>query len=93
MSARRALILCLLVSSVASCAHAPILTDSQKLLIRDAQIKVAILDAKKIRAESEYRDVSAQLKQAAQELDTTVAKFTPKGYSIQMDLTLSPEKK
>jgi hypothetical protein len=91
MSARRAIAIFCFSVSIASCA--PILTDTQKLAIRDAQIKVAMLDARRAKAEAEYREISSQLKQAAQDLDAAVAKVTPSGYKLPLDLTLIPEKK
>lgn len=87
----RLLVFCGLLT--AAIADGPLLTDAQKVQIRDAQLQVASLDARKARLETEYVKVSTELEKASTALDSLVSRLTPNGYVMQVDLNLVPAEK
>lgn len=79
-------LLVLLILSVSAFAADPVLTDSQKLKVRDAQVKIMAL-------QDQLRQIQDAAKKASDDLDTIVKQVTPKGWVLQLDLKLLPEPK
>jgi hypothetical protein len=79
-------LLTVMLFSVSAFAADPVLTDSQKLKVRDAQIKVMAL-------QDQLRQTQDAAKKASDDLDAIVKQVTPKGWLLQLDLKLLPEPK
>lgn len=75
----------------ADTAKAPTLTSDQKLKVRDAQVKVADLDRQRMALQEQFRQVQESLTKASDEFNAVIKEVTPKGYVLQMDLTLIPD--
>lgn len=71
----------------------PTLTDAQKLAVAQIQIQVASLDAQKSQAYARYLEASAALEKANAALTEKVNEVSPKGWALQSNYILMPEKK
>lgn len=89
-------LLAFLVLSVSALAADPVLTDSQKYQVRDAQIKVMTLQEQLHQAQAaanQLPQIQDAAKKASDDLDALIKKYTPKGWVLQLDLKLIPEPK
>lgn len=69
----------------------PVLTDTQKLQVREVQLTLVTIQAEKAMLESRLKDLDRALPVATEAVNRKLKEVAPKGYVVKPDLTVIPE--